>query len=327
MHEFTIWETNIGNFEIDNSKDKIFVNTFSDKNLLELTLENDEVYMMYKSLLFNDYILYYHNEQKSKFCKRKLFQHLWTRDDLNYDDGIFYSIEEPKDNKISNSQEKMLVIFDCMPVQEDYYSDILSRRIYHKYFENISKSLVKDVTIMRIIDLNLSHGSHYVKTINYPSMEDDIQRVIKKEMEERNISKSDVVLYGASKGGTGAILHASIGDYKCLATDPILDLHEYNYKQKVRDLHFLEDFRKENIVDEVNQYLQKGSFKKVIIGSENVPFNYERINQLNAETLVKLNFKYEQITKHAEISRNTVAEQLAILNGLLSEELESVFDS
>ena len=50
------------------------------------------------------------------------------------------------------------------------------------------------------MDLNLSHGSHYINTDNYPNFENDVQESIINVMSQYNIHKDDVVLYGGSKG-------------------------------------------------------------------------------------------------------------------------------
>lgn len=76
-HEFTVSETNILDFKPDYTKDKLFINTFQNKSLLNLAREYENAYKMYKEIISKDYILYYHDKNNSRFCKRGLFEDLW----------------------------------------------------------------------------------------------------------------------------------------------------------------------------------------------------------------------------------------------------------
>ncbi|MEX5913733.1 accessory Sec system protein Asp2 [Staphylococcus ureilyticus] len=88
----------------------------------------------------------------------------------------------------------------------------------------MERSLVKNVYTMRIMDLNVSHGSHYISTSNFPDYEKNIQLSILNLIEKLNIKKENVVLYGGSKGGTGALYHGAALDLKTLAVDPIVNI-------------------------------------------------------------------------------------------------------
>jgi len=164
------------------------------------------------------------------------------------------------------------------------------------------------------MDLNLSHGSHYINSVNNDTFETDITSAIMRVKEELNIDEQDIILYGVSKGGTGSLYYGSKLDLKCLAVDPIVSLGEYN----VKDVHFLKDLRKEDITDNINAYLKIGSkSEKYIIGSENVPFNFSHISKIEGDNVVKINKVDEHIKEHPDVSRNTIPEQLMLLNKML----------
>lgn len=314
---FSISYTNIIDFNPDYSKDKIVVKTFQNDNLLILAQKFKNTYLMYKELLTNDYILYFHNNEQSFFCKRPLFKYLWKRKDLIQEGSLFFTLDDQPENKQTSVQEKkLLVIFSCMPPTEKYSSHSSADRNFVPFFPLMARNLVKDVLIMRIMDLNLSHGSHYISTPNYPEMEEDVQNAIKKVAMNHGIISDNIVLYGSSKGGAGALYHGTLMDYKLLAVDPIISLEEYN---KNGDYHFLEHLRRVDLTNDINNNLEKCTKRKFIICNKNVTFNYQKIKGLNPAKVTVVSVKDEKVLYHHQIAKNTVPEQLAILNGFFSE--------
>lgn len=297
---------------------RILIDTGSDKNIIELTKKSENAYNKYKSLLKEDYIHYFHDKGISKFYKREFVVELFKRKDLIKNKGIFYTLDAPIGRKVNeNIPRKLLVIFSCMPPTEHYYSSLCPHRMFPKFFNGIERSLVKNVHTMRIMDLNCSHGSHYINTVNYKTYEKEIQESILKVVSELNINKKDVVLYGGSKGGTASIYHGSALDLKFLSVDPILDLTEYN--ELHNDQHFLKDIREVNLVKTINESLNYcNSKEKYVIGSSQILFNFEHIDKLDKNKITLFNMTDPMITSHPEVSRNSVPEQLMILNKLLS---------
>lgn len=292
------------------------VNTNSERNLIQIARKDERAYNVYKELLKNDYILYYHTEGVSKLYKREHVNELWKRDDLQKEGDVYYTVDEPIDRKLNtmSDEKKLIVIFPCMPEGSVYDHYLMTNRMFTKFFNGIERSLVKNVYTMRIMDLNLSHGSHFVNSVNNNTMETDISNAILSVIDELGITKDDVVLYGASKGGTGSLYYGAKLDLKCLAVDPIISLGYYN----IKDEHFLKGLRKEVLTDDINASLaSKSSREKYIIGSENVKFNYSFIKQINGDNLTIINKKDNHITEHAEVSRNTIPEQLMLLNKML----------
>src|SRR5699024_4504068 len=153
--------------------------------------------------LKNDYILYFHEGTISKFYKRKFVNELFQRKDLKKYNDLFYTLDKPIGRKLNNkAPKKLLIIFTCMPNLNEYDSSLMPKRMFHKFFDGIERSLVKNVYTMRIMDLNVSHGSQYISTSNYPEYEKDIQNSILSVKEQLGIEDENIVLYGGSKGGT-----------------------------------------------------------------------------------------------------------------------------
>lgn len=316
-YNFSISYTNIIDFNPDYTKEKVVVETFQTDNLLMLAQKFKNTEKMYQELLKNDFILYFHEKDQSYFCKRYLFEHLWKRKDLIKEGSLFFTIDEQNENKMTTLQrKKLLVIFSCMPTMEKYNSHTAAERCFVPFFPSIARSLVKDVLIMRIMDLNLSHGSHYISTENYPEMENDIQNAIKKVAFDHLIDVEDIVLYGISKGGTGALYHGALADYNVLAVDPILSVEEYNQDG---NQHFLKNLRRIDLTDDLNRNLEKCSRKKIIISNENITFNYKKINELTVDKVNLVSIQDNTVNHHTELSKNTIPEQLSLLNGLFSE--------
>lgn len=302
-------------YEILNTK-VVEVILNSEKNIIELARKNEDAYHLYKDLLANDYILYFHTEGISKLYKRSYVKELWRRNDLMQQGSSFYTLDEPKDKKDNKSEDnkKLLVIFTCMPAADVYDNYLMTDRMFPKFFNGIERSLVKNVHTMRIMDLNCSHGSHYINSTNNHDLETDISNAIHRVKDELGIEEDDIVLYGASKGGTGSLYYGAKLDLKCLAIDPIISLGEYN----VKDDHFLKGLRKEDISEDINNNLSKQSTKeKHIIGSENVEFNFSMISKIQGNNINKINRVDEHIKSHPDVSRNSIPEQLMLLNKML----------
>ena len=299
---------------------RILIDTGSKKNLLQLARIDSSVKKTYKNLLMNDYILYFHEGNISKFYKREHVAELFQRKDLNQHKGVFYTLDKPVGRKLNeHTEKKLIVIFSCMPPANVYDSSLMPNRMFPIFFKDIERNLVKNVYTMRVMDLNCSHGSHYVNTINYPTYEQEIQEAIINVKDELGIEKENIVLYGFSKGATGAIYHGSALDLKALAVDPILSI---GGKLEQDDRRFLKGLRKESLVDDINNFLKESNnSKKFIICSEHVEMYYEHSIRLNQNKVKLVNVLDSHIKHHSDISRNTVPEQFAIINNLFSNNL------
>lgn len=294
---------------------RILIDTNSSKSVLQLARKNRVVHEYYKELLKNDYILYFHQGTISKFYKRQFVHELFKRKDLIKYKDVYYTLDHPEGRKINDKvDKKLIVIFTCMPNKEDYDSPLMPRRMFPKFFNGIERSLVKHVYTMRIMDLNTSHGSHYISTTNFPTYEEEIQEAILKVQEELGIEKQNIVFYGGSKGGTGVIFHGAAMNVKTLAVDPILST---GGKLEFNDRRFLKGLRRADLIPDINENLNKtNEFKKFVICSENSEPYFEVTNTIDQGKVTLLNMQDDNIKTHPDVSRNSVPEQLAILNNL-----------
>ncbi len=298
--------------------DRILVKTNSKSNLLELSRKNQNIKMKYKKLLANDFVLYFHKDGISRFIKRTLANNVLDKNKYINDDGIFYSLHEPFGRKINEKTEKkLLVIFSKMPGSNLYDSPKLPHRMLPTFFEGIERNLVKNVYVMRIMDLNVSHGSHYVNTINFPDYEEKIQKAINNIKDKLSINRKNIVFYGVSRGGAGALLHGSAMDIKTLAVDPIVNIGGNMY---ANDRRLLKGLREDDLIPIINSSAtERKQATKFVICIENSKKYYNEIVRLDNKYFNILNMKDDNITTHPEVSQNTVPEQLMLLNILLTD--------
>lgn len=308
--------TDIYKFQCGFEKMKVVVKTFSNKNILELARETQPILDMYKEILAHDYVLYMHVGQSSYFIRRQDVHSIWQRKDLIQYGDLFYSLHAvpaEKENKLA--PKRLVVIFSPMPGKDEYHSANIAHRCFTPSFLSIQKHLVKNTLVMRIMDLNLSYGSHYVNTFNYTNMEDDIQGAIRFVVESNHVDSDDVVLYGGSKGGTGALYHSMLGDYNSVTVDPIISTEQYNQEN---DLHFLRDFRKKSLLNDLKRLAnQETTRRRIIFGCPLISFNYNLYTQIPSDSIEIRNVFDSAVHKHADISRNTIIEQTTCINELL----------
>ncbi|MDG6136751.1 XcbB/CpsF family capsular polysaccharide biosynthesis protein [Lactococcus petauri] len=297
----------------DYDYEKIALDLKDKRNILELSKENSMVYEIYKDLLSHDYMFYFQSGTKSYFIKRKLIKNIWKRNDLMQYGDLFYTIEQPLENKIHSVTPMRLIVVFSSVTSENYYSPNIGIRCFTKNFSSIQKSVLKNTMVMRIMDLNLSHGSHYINTDNYPNFEEDVQESIIKVMLQYGIHKDNVVFYGASGGGTGALYHSLLGDYNSVCVDPVISLAEYN--NTMGDKYFIKGLRKESILEDIEKLLNRDlCYKKIIIGSPAIPFNYRLYSKLIGEVIDIFDIFDESVKFTSDVSLGCILEQVTLIN-------------
>ena len=298
--------------------ERIIVDLKNSKNIIALSKENEIFYNLYKDLLANDFMFYFHQGTKSYFIKRKLIAQIWKRKDLISFGDLFYTVEEPhQKRKNLVAPLRLVVVFSGNDVK-NYYNPNIGVRCFTKNYPTLQNVVLKNTIVMRIMDLNLSHGSHYINTDNYPHFEDDVQGAIRAVIERYDINKEDVVLYGANKGGTGAFYHSMLGDYKSLSIEPIISI--LDRKSLLQDNYFLKGLRKDSLLSDLLELdKQEFRYKKMVIGSPVIPFNYDMYGQLENENINIIDVLDNAIDEEVEVYPETIAEQTTFINNLLLE--------
>lgn len=319
MSEDVLFVDYLDNYNPDLNVNKLRINMHSEKNMLQIAVDNATVNKDFKVLMANDYILGEHINGISYFQKRKTFT--FSGSDFQIYKDLRYGIQ-PKIDQRAHKEDKMVVIFNHF---SGSFSSRLKDRMPNDIWPDIQKSLIKDTYILRIMDYNLSHGSGYINTVNFLDFEDQIQELIFKIMDEKKIRKENVVLWGSSKGATGAFYHAILGDFKAVAVDPILD--EKLYVESKNDIHFLSGLRQIDLVPKINKMIDSSEFKfkKFVITNSHFSFNNKTLNRLSKSNFIfPVDIDMPNAYDHLHVvGYNSKIHSLTLLNASLDEAISN----
>lgn len=275
-------------------------------------------------LATNGLYLYRATDEASRFVRDHAVGNLWHRvkdgDFAVNEDGLVYSFTPPL---VKSDFTRILVIFSSMSTS--IYSPNLMR-----YFEQNLRSAQKHVpgntAILRIADIGGIVGAFYLNTVRDPENTQRIRRLISNIAATHNVSFNDIVLYGASKGGTGAFYHGLTAGFKCLAVDPVIS-DDY-YISKFQDSHFTTDGvfleRKQDVFARVvekavgaNSGTSSDTTRTAVIYSERSP-QYSAIQEIAAARLSNqaafFNCVNPEISDHPDVSPKSLTTAAMLMN-------------
>ncbi|WP_444925270.1 XcbB/CpsF family capsular polysaccharide biosynthesis protein [Microbulbifer sp. TRSA002] len=249
----------------------------------------------------------------NKFVDASSFSTFINRENLKYHRSVFYTLEEPL---IKSNRSRMLIVFSSV-ADKAYNSDIATRNFFLNY-KSIQKYLPSNTYILRIADVGGVVGSFYLNNNFNNQVENDIQSLIAEVLDNYNVYKEDVVLYGASKGGTGSLYHAMLGQFKCVSVDPIIT-GAYHFNQH-RDSHFVSGVFPEKKVDKFLSQLEAGKLSQNlnIIYSDHSPIfeEVESVFHRYKSTANFFNYSHPKIKSHADVSRYSMNLLMLLINNL-----------
>jgi len=244
--------------------------------------------------------------------------------DLGMDvyDEIHYTLEPPKES-YPWLPNKLLISFPGLA----FNSTVARQRMISGFgtFDSLSDSIAKNTYILRIADTNLISGSYYFNTNNFPDYEEKLQNLVKKISADLKVSNENIVFYGGSRGGTGALYHGLLGGYKALAVDPIINRLSL---VEEHDFQFMFDFIPESFTDKYDKAIKnfKGPKENIkILCSSNVPATFQYIENWNVQNdkvqfqnlHLNISSNVSDAQKHLALIRKTVPLQLSIINQFL----------
>ncbi|USD19897.1 XcbB/CpsF family capsular polysaccharide biosynthesis protein [Microbulbifer variabilis] len=252
----------------------------------------------------------------SKFKDASSFSKFIKKENLQFYRSIFYTLEEPQ---IKCNQSKLLIIFSSV-ADRAYNSDIATRNFYLNY-KSIQKYIPNNTYVLRLADIGGVVGSFYLNNNFNNQVENDIQLLISEISANFNIHKNDIVLYGASKGGTGSLYHAILGQFKCVSVDPIIT-GEYHFNQH-EDSHFVSGTFPEGKAEKFSSLLENNQLNKNIniIYSELSPI-FSEVESIFCDYKSMANFfnySHPKIKSHADVSKYSMNLLMLLINNLFYE--------
>lgn len=209
-----------------------------ESNLIRLSRRDEALKEALVHLAARGFLVYkYENAgvAVTSFVHASVAPAFWARNNHNgllEHQGICYRLGLPA----GGVARRLLVVFSCISPYEQMYDASLSTRIFCLNFPQAPKYVPWDTAILRIADLGGVVGAFYADTIAQPDNESRVSALITKVAADLGVERQHVVLYGASKGGTGALLHSLNTGFKAVCVDPIL-ADDY-YVRRFRDSHF-----------------------------------------------------------------------------------------
>lgn len=290
-----------------------------DQDLMKLALKSRQAKDLLLQLTNLGFSLYYNAADESRFIRHDRVVHHWpaVKDGtfMASDDGIVHQVEQPESGKV----DRLVVIFS--PIN----SKPRLIRYFRPSFATLMKYVPRNTAILRIADVGGVKGAFYLDTSFLPDNSSRIRRLIQSTVAEHDIDADNVVLFGASKGGTGALYHGLTSGWKLVSVDPIVS--DSWYEQHENDYHFTTGgvfprSKQEVFSELVGQVASEHpgtSLNSVIVTSTRspqYPCTSEILRPLCNRFSV-LNSANPNILKHPDVAPKTIYAQVMAINTLL----------
>lgn len=290
-----------------------------ESDMMKLSLINREAKKLLIALTNLGYSLYYNISDESRFVRHDRIVHHWpaVRDGTYTvsDEGIIHQLEIPESGNVER-----LVIIMC-PIS----SKPRFLRYFRPSFAKLMKFVPRNTAVLRVADIGGVKGAFYLNTSYLPENSRRIQRLIQTTINEHSIKSENVVLFGASKGGTGALFHGLVGGWKFVAVDPILS--DEWYVDHENDYHFttggIFPCTKQEVFTDLIQRIHPGRMSSldhsVLITSSRSPqYAYTTaIIQPIESRLTVLSSGNPEIMRHPDVAPKTIYSQVLAINNLL----------
>ncbi len=288
------------------------------ENILHVSRKDPLAKSYVVELANSGFSLYKSANRISSFVRNSVVPDFWHRvkaGEFNCANGLVYQLETPKEHKVS----RVLVVFSS--IGEDIFTSSLMR-VFTFNFKSIGKYLPADTAVLRIADLGGVVGSFYLNNNADPEFADRVTSLIKRVSQELGVNPEGVTLYGASKGGTGALYHGVMGGFNAVVVDPIVS-DEY-YERVFKDSHFtigtFPETKQQVFTRILNSDVELKQSISIIYSSRSP--QYEYITSIVKESRVGRGFNYLNslnvlINDHPDVGAQTVNIAVMLMNASL----------
>lgn len=180
------------------------------------------------------YYAYCTKEGCTRFVRSDLVASIWIKIKAGEyqmtPDEVVYSVTPPANG---SKPARLLVVMSSVHASPNTAS---LHRYFMQNFPTIQKYIPPDTAVLRVGDMGGVLGAFYLNTVHRPDNVSAIQRLIASVCADLGVDRNLVVLYGGSKGGTGAFYHSFLGSYRCVSVDPIVA--DEHYIKNLKDFHF-----------------------------------------------------------------------------------------
>ncbi|WP_166973432.1 XcbB/CpsF family capsular polysaccharide biosynthesis protein [Brevibacterium atlanticum] len=288
-------------------------------DMMKLSLRNQATKKLLLKLTNLGYSLYYNTHNESRFVRHDRIVHHWPAvKDGTFavsEQGIVHVLEQPASGVV----ERLVVIMS--PIN----SKPRLIRYFRPSFATLMKYVPRNTAILRIADIGGVKGAFYLNTSFSPDNSARIQRLVRTTISNCGLDDSNVVFFGASKGGTGALFHGLTGGWKFVAVDPILS--DKWYVENENDYHFTTGGvfpqTKQEVFESLIRQAAGGELTvppdSVIVTSARSP-QYAYSTEIVApivNQLTMFNSDNPEIKKHPDVAPKTIYSHVLSINSLL----------
>ena len=251
----------------------------------------------------------------SSLVRHRRIRHLWREviaGQVQVDDNdIFHTLDRAE----GAGEPRLLVVFSSIAAK--IYNPSLMRH-FEKNFASIRKYVPRNTHILRIADFGGVVGSFYLNSLALPQTEARVWARITATAADLKVQPHNIVLYGASKGGTAATFYALRHGLRAVAVDPILS--DEHYVKVHRDLHFTQGTfaatKQARFRALIRDSLPPETRLSVICSSRSPQFAYIEPMLITPfrDRFAFLNSENPAIKLHPDVGPQTVAHTLAQIN-------------
>lgn len=289
------------------------------QDVMKSALSDERTKLLLLRLTNLGFSLYYHADGESRFIRHDRLRHHWPAVKSGTisvsDRGIFYSFEEPPSSRVEN----LVVVFSPVSSQPRLI------RYFRPSFATLQKYLAPHTAVLRVADMGGVKGAFYLDTTALPENSFNINRLIEETAARFEIRRNNVVIYGASKGGTGAVYHGLSGGWRYVAVDPILsdewyEIHENDYHFTAGDA-FPRSKQEvfSELFTEISHSRNDPEQSSVLITSSRSPqFPYtSKVTKPLRGKMTIFDSQNADIKKHPDVAPKTIYAQVMAINSLL----------